>query len=163
LLEAFWGFGQIMRQHLIPSVVGEYGMDFKDFVTLTAISEGAHYPKLICERMSNTASDVSRTLETLSKNGFVKRELDTDDSRRVRVTITEKGESVLQTARSRIQSLIVEAERNLPEEELERVSVTLLHLQQVMKARLTEQGLSPPPGDHRGWFGHLGRKPKDTS
>jgi DNA-binding MarR family transcriptional regulator len=167
LMEAFWGFGQIMRQHLVPSVVGEYGLDFKDFITLVSISEGAQYPKFICERLSTNASDVSRTLETLSKRGFVKRELDSEDSRRVRVTLTDAGETVLATARGRIQELLEDAERVLPDEELQRFTQTLVHLQQRLKARIAQSGLNPPPGDHRGWYGDLGHARtdgrKDTS
>jgi DNA-binding MarR family transcriptional regulator len=162
-MEAFWGFGQIMRQHVIPSVVGEYGMDFKDFITLISISEGAHYPKFICERLMTNPSDVSRILETLSKSGFVKRELDEHDSRRVRVTLTDHGQSVLRLARERIEALLTFAEGTLPDEELEQFSSTLMHLQSAIAGRVKELGLSPPAGDHRGWYGNWGKPPSDSS
>ncbi len=138
-MEAFWGFGQLMRQQIIPSVVGEHGLDFKDFITLTSISEGAVYPKNICERLSTNASDVSRILETLSKASFIKRELDTDDSRRVLVSLTPAGATVLQTARERIQQLISDAEDTIQSDDLEKTAQTLLQLQQIMRSRIAQQ------------------------
>lgn len=138
-MEAFWGFGQLMRQQIIPSVVGEHGLDFKDFITLTSISEGAVYPKNICERLSTNASDVSRILETLSKGGFIKRELDTEDSRRVLVSLTPTGTAVLKTARDRIQQLISEAESALSSDDLEQTTRTLTRLQHTIRARVQQE------------------------
>ncbi len=163
LMETFWGFGQLMRQHIIPSVVGEHGLDFKDFITLISIKEGAHYPKFICERLLTSPSDVSRTLEMLSKRGLIRRELDDHDSRRVRVTLTAQGTDILRQSKLRIQELLSFAEGTLEETELERLSVTLAHLQQIMVARIKDLGLSVPPGDHRGWFGNFGKAHKDSS
>jgi DNA-binding MarR family transcriptional regulator len=162
-MEAFWGFGQIMRQHVIPSVIGEYGLDFKDFITLTSIYEGVHYPKFICERLHTNPSDVSRILETLSKGGFVKRELDEHDSRRVRVTLTEHGQQVLRLARERIHTLLTLAEGALPDDELEHFSATLVRLQHIIGQRVTELGLTPPKGDQRGMFGDWGKPTPDSS
>ena len=138
-MEAFWGFGQLMRQQIIPSVVGEHGLDFKDFITLTSISEGAVYPKNICERLSTNASDVSRILETLSKGGFIKRELDTEDSRRVLVSLTPTGTAVLKPARDRIQQLISEAESALSSDDLEQTTRTLTRLQHTIRARVQQE------------------------
>jgi DNA-binding MarR family transcriptional regulator len=154
-MESFWGFGQIMRQHVIPSVIGEYGLDFKDFVTLISVSEGVHFPKFICQRLSMSASDVSRILENLSKNGFVTRELDAEDSRRIKVTLTERGETVLNTARGRIEQLFSDVEQILPADELERFSNSLVQIQHIIRTRVTELELKPAAGDHRGWFGNF--------
>ena len=138
-MEAFWGFGQLMRQQIIPSVVGEHGLDFKDFITLTSISEGAVYPKNICERLSTNASDVSRILETLSKGGFIKRELDTEDSRRVLVSLTPTGTAVLKTARDRIQQMISDAESTCSSDDLEQTTRTLTRLQHSIRARVQQE------------------------
>jgi DNA-binding MarR family transcriptional regulator len=153
LMEAFWGFGQMMRQQIIPSVIGEYGLDFKDFVTLISVSEGVHFPKSICQRLSMNASDVSRILDNLSKNGFVTRELDAEDSRRIKVTLTARGEAVLKTARGRIEQLFNDVELTLPPEELERFSTTLLQFQQVVRTRIAELQMQPLRGDQPSWFG----------
>ena len=137
-MEAFWGFGQLMKQ---ISVIGTHGLDFREFVVLTAISEGASYPKFICERLSINASDVSRILETLSKGGFIKRELDAEDSRRVLVTLTEAGVIVLSSARARIEQLICDAESTCSSDDLEQTTRTLTRLQQTIRAR-TQQELT---------------------
>ena len=135
-MEAFWGFGQLMKQ---ISVSGAHGLDFREFVVLTAISEGAIYPKFICERLSINASDVSRILETLSKGGFIKRELDAEDSRRVRVTLTEAGVIVLSSARARIEQLIADAENTVSSDDLEQTARTLTRLGQTIRARTQKE------------------------
>lgn len=145
-MKAFWGFGQLMKQ---ISVIGARGLDFREFLTLSAISEGAIYPKLICERLSINASDVSRLLETLSKGGFIKRELDAEDSRRVLVTLTEAGVIVLSNARARIEQLIAEAENTISSDDLEQTTRTLTRLQHTIRAR-TQQELTrsePSPSE----------------
>lgn len=135
-MEAFWGFGQLMKQ---ISVSGTHGLDFREFMVLTAISEGAIYPKFICERLSINASDVSRILETLSKGGFIKRELDAEDSRRVLVTLTEAGVIVLRNARARIERLISDAESSLSSDDLAQTTKTLTRLQQTIRARIQQE------------------------
>lgn len=137
-MEAFWSFGQLMKQ---ISLIGAQGLDFREFVVLTAISEGASYPKFIGERLSINASDISRILETLSKGGFIKRELDAEDSRRVLVTLTESGVIVLSNARARIEQLIADAEQSVSSEDLEQTTRTLTRLKHSIRAR-TQQELT---------------------
>jgi DNA-binding MarR family transcriptional regulator len=50
---------------------------------------------LLKERMLDKMSDASRLVERLRIKGFVKRDLSTDDRRRVDVIITEKGLKLL--------------------------------------------------------------------
>lgn len=139
-MEAFWSFGQLLKQ---ISVSGAHGLDFREFVVLTAISEGAIYPKFIGERLSINASDVSRLLETLSKGGFIKRELDAEDSRRVRVTLTEAGVVVLKSARARIERLIADAEHTVSSEDLEQTTRTLTRLKETIRARTQQEQIAP--------------------
>jgi DNA-binding MarR family transcriptional regulator len=135
-MEAFWSFGQLMKQ---ISVSGAHGLDFREFVVLTAISEGAIYPKFIGERLSINASDVSRILETLSKGGFIKRELDASDSRRVLVTLTEAGVIVLKSARARIEQLIADAENTVSSDDLEQTARTLTRLKHTIRLRTQQE------------------------
>ncbi len=135
-MEAYWSFGQLMKQ---ISVSGTHGLDFREFVVLTAISEGATYPKFIGERLFINASDVSRLLETLSKGGFIKRELDASDSRRVLVTLTEAGVIVLRNARTRIEGLIADAENTVSSDDLEQTTRTLTRLKHTIRARIQQE------------------------
>lgn len=121
------------------SVSGAHGLDFREFVVLTAVSEGAIYPKFIGERLSINASDVSRLLETLSKGGFIRRELDAEDSRRVLVTLTEAGVIVLKSARARIERLIADAESSVSSDDLEQTTKTLTCLKQTIRARIQQE------------------------
>jgi DNA-binding MarR family transcriptional regulator len=128
LLEAWWTFGQVMRQQIIPSVVGKYGLEFRDFLTLTSIFEGDHFPKMICKRLVTTPSDVSRILDKLEESGFVKRELDTEDSRRIKVSLTTAGLQVLEDARANVGDVMLHASGNLNNVELEQFTETMLLL-----------------------------------
>jgi DNA-binding MarR family transcriptional regulator len=128
MLEAWWTFGQVMRQQIIPSVVGRYGLDFRDFLTLTSINDGDHFPKMICKRLVTTPSDVSRILDKLEDSGFVKRELDTEDSRRIRVTLTKTGLQVLEDARKNVEEVMVHASGTLSNTDLEQFTQTMLLL-----------------------------------
>ncbi len=126
LLEAWWTFGQIMRQQIIPSVVGKYGLEFRDFLTLTSINEGDHFPKMICKRLVTSPSDVSRILDKLEESGFVKRELDTEDSRRIKVSLTIAGLQVLEDARENVEYVMLNASGSLNNAELEGFTDTMM-------------------------------------
>jgi DNA-binding MarR family transcriptional regulator len=126
LLEAWWTFGQIMRQQIIPSVVGKHGLEFRDFLTLTSINEGDHFPKMICKRLVTTPSDVSRILDKLEESGFVKRELDTEDSRRIKASLTKAGVQVLEDARENVEHVMVTASGTLGDDELEHFTDTMM-------------------------------------
>ncbi len=100
LIDAWWSLTQAMKRHVAPVLAREHGVDFKDFVALNIIEHGAMYPGQLCERMSLPPSNVSRVLDDLTRGGLIERHLDPKDSRRVRLSITAKGEAVLRAARA---------------------------------------------------------------
>ncbi|MFN3266019.1 MAG: MarR family winged helix-turn-helix transcriptional regulator [Deinococcales bacterium] len=137
LLETWWAFGQIMRQRIVPRVIGEldFTLDLKDFFALAAIFEGIKYPKLICDRLAINPSDVSRILEHLEQQSLVTRTLDPDDSRRIQVVLTLQGKQTVEQMRRGVAKHILAALEHLPPEQLEYFAKTMQQFTQNIKAQ----------------------------
>ncbi len=114
-----------MRQQIMPKVIGELELEFKDFLALTAIYDGAVFPKLICTRLATNPPDISRILEKLEEKNLVTRALDTTDSRRIRVVLTEHGLATMEKMRAGVAKHILAAVQHLPAAELEHFAKTM--------------------------------------
>lgn len=126
-----------MRQHIMPKVLGQLDLEFKDFLALVAIDDGAIFPKLICSRLATNPSDISRILEKLEEKQLVTRALDPEDSRRIRVVLTTHGLATLEHKRLAMAEHILKAVENMPANELERFASTMKHLTDGIKAQFT--------------------------
>jgi DNA-binding MarR family transcriptional regulator len=127
-LDAWWTLGQAMKRNVAPILERQHSMDFGDFMVLNTIERGANYPGLLGERCAISPSGVSRMLENLTKRDLVRRSLDTEDSRRVRLEITDKGFEVLNATRNTIVRLIDRGLSDLPEQQVNVFIQTLTHL-----------------------------------
>jgi DNA-binding MarR family transcriptional regulator len=134
LMSAWWGFGQVMKQHIAPRLEREHGLDFGNFIVLNAINSGANYPTYICERLVMHPSGVSRMIELLVTRGFITRSLDTDDSRRVKLIITPEGSAVLEEARATMSELLDHGFRDVPEDQIEAFAQVLERAHRAMSA-----------------------------
>ena len=127
-MDAWWTLAQVMKRNVTPLLEREHSMDFGDFMVLNTIERGANYPGLLCERCAISPSGISRMLENLTKRDLVRRSLDTEDSRRVRLEITEKGYEVLSATRGTMIRLVERSLSTLPEEQVTDFINTLIHL-----------------------------------
>jgi DNA-binding MarR family transcriptional regulator len=132
VLDAWWTFAQVMKRNVTPMLEREHQMDFADFMVLNTIERGANYPGLLCERTSISPSGVSRMLENLTKRDLIRRSLDTEDSRRVKLEITPKGIEVLDATRGTMARLVERGLVSLPHEQVKAFVDTLLHLANTM-------------------------------
>jgi DNA-binding MarR family transcriptional regulator len=132
VLDAWWTFAQVMKRQVSPTLEREHQMDFGDFMVLNTIDRGANYPGLLCERASISPSGVSRMLENLTKRDLVRRSLDTEDSRRVKLEITPKGFEVLNATRGTMLRLVERSLFTLPKEQVKGFVDTLTHLAATM-------------------------------
>ncbi len=128
-----------MRQRIMPKVIGELELEFKDFLALTAIHDGAVFPKLICTRLATNPSDTSRILEKLEEKNLVTRALDTSDSRRIRVVLTEHGLDTVQKMRRGVAQHILLAVQHLPASELEHFAQTMQIMTTNIQAQFSEE------------------------
>lgn len=128
MMDAWWSLGQVMKRHVVPVLEREHNMDFGDFMVLSAIDRGANYPTELCSLISIPASGISRMLENLTKLEIVKRTLDTEDSRRVRIEITPKGYEALKAARETMLGMIEQGLATLPIDQVDSFIDTMMHL-----------------------------------
>jgi DNA-binding MarR family transcriptional regulator len=135
VIDAWWTFAQVMKRNVAPILEREHQMDFGDFMALNTIDRGANYPGLLCERTSISPSGISRMLENLTKRDLVRRSLDTEDSRRVRLEITPKGFEVLNATRSTMARLVERGLVTLPQEQVKAFIDTLVHLADTMSEK----------------------------
>ncbi len=73
-------------------------------------------------RMVDRSSDITRRIDTLEKQGFVKRKRSTRDRRVVRVHITNKGLSVLDSITPKLIEFDHKLGKNLNESELHQLA-----------------------------------------
>ncbi|WP_424952768.1 MarR family winged helix-turn-helix transcriptional regulator [Deinococcus sp.] len=130
-----------MKRHVAPMLEREHGLEFKDFVALSAIEAGANYPGLICQRAALTPSAVSRLIDDLVKGDLIVRRLDEHDSRRVHLSLTPAGQNVLAATRTTMYQLLGQGLNTLPDEQMHLFARTL----QQLSASLSQPG-HPLPG-----------------
>ena len=82
----------------------------------------------IQNRMIQKMSNVSRLIDKLLSKGLVERKECKDNRRRVDITITEQGITMLNTIRPSMDELLVELNANLKEEEAVEISTLLDNL-----------------------------------
>jgi DNA-binding MarR family transcriptional regulator len=95
MMHAWFRFGQALKREIVPMLEKHHSADFFDFMVLRCIESGGIYPGNIAETLVVQPSQISRTLEGLVKRNLVKRSLDAEDSRRVRLELTSEGHKVL--------------------------------------------------------------------
>ena len=118
LLSALWSATQAIKRHVAPMLEREHGLEFKDFIALSAIESGSNYPGLVCGRLAMTPSAVSRLIDELVKGGHVVRRLDEQDSRRVQLSLTPAGGKVLAATRQTMHAAVQRGLSGLPEAQL---------------------------------------------
>lgn len=85
---------QIVLRELEP-VLEEYGIDPRLFSLLKQIERGAIHPGAISKAVHLPNSVVTRHIDQLADRGLLERSLDTEDSRRIKLTLTKEGMRVL--------------------------------------------------------------------
>jgi DNA-binding MarR family transcriptional regulator len=139
LMSAWWNLTQAMKRHVAPMLEREHGLEFKDFIVLSAIEDGANYPGLICGRLALTPSTVSRLIDDLVKGELIVRRLDEHDSRRVQLNMTAKGAGVLQATRSTMHALLGQGLNTLRGDQVRLFAQTLQHLSATLSQPDTNQ------------------------
>ena len=85
-------------QHLSPILEQCHGIDLRLYFILHGIDQGNVYPGAIAQAMGLPNSLVTKHLDQLARKGLIERGIDPEDSRRVRVTLTEKGIDIMKGA-----------------------------------------------------------------
>jgi DNA-binding MarR family transcriptional regulator len=91
LLDALFRLSKSVLADARTHVAAAADLDLVDFLTLRTIEFGVDTPGALVEDLGLNPAVVSRALTRLVRAGLVERRIDTQDSRRSRVELTEEG------------------------------------------------------------------------
>lgn len=81
-------------------------MTLRDYIMLSSIFRGIHYPTKLADTLNMPKDMVSRHVNTLLSNELIQRSIDPQDSRRTRLEISAKGLETRTQMRAAIQATI---------------------------------------------------------
>ena len=88
---------QLLASEQLEGVVAEHGIAFGDYLVLGVIRRspaGRCAPSDVCETLHRTSGGMTLTLDRLQGAGWLKREPDPDDRRKIVLTLTATGRSL---------------------------------------------------------------------
>lgn len=129
-LKGFWN----LRQKLFKDIGGKlrlaYGIELSYIQILRYISEYDFTPSQLAEEMQIPAHGISRALEALEAQQLLERSLDPHDGRKRKLTITKKGQTILQKSNAIIEKEVNKILAVLPKKDLDSF---LNHLEKLSK------------------------------
>lgn len=102
-LSSLWQMNRRIKQDIEPRLA-QRQLDMRRFFILSAIRRGTVYPKELSEKLGLPATLLSRYLEQLVQLGFLERQIDRQDSRRTRLSLTESGTQAVDAAAEDIKT-----------------------------------------------------------
>ncbi len=139
-LTTHWGLSRALGEHLSPRLVAAHGLELRAYLILGAIDRGVIYPSDLALRLGLPRDATSRLLHPLLKQNLITRQIDPDDSRRVRLNVTADGVDLLGRVRATLEGELEPLLRELDEAALEQFLNTTETLRHNLSAR---------PGDVR--------------
>jgi len=85
------GLNMSIVQQLSPVLEEKQGIDLRLYYILHAIDNGAVHPGAIAQAMKLPNSLVTKHLDQLAQKSLLERSIDSEDSRRIRISLTKKG------------------------------------------------------------------------
>ncbi len=89
------GLNMSIVQQLSPILEQQQGIDLRLFYIIHSIDSGAVHPGTIAQEMKLPNSLVTKHLDQLAQGGMLERSIDPEDSRRIRVSLTDRGRQVM--------------------------------------------------------------------
>ena len=88
---------QLLASEQLEAVAAQHGVAFGDYLVLGVIRRspaGRCAPSDVCETLHRTSGGMTLTLDRLQEAGWLKREPDPDDRRKIVLTLTATGRSL---------------------------------------------------------------------
>lgn len=104
-------FNRGISRKLTPIVEQEHGIDLRLYFILKYIEHGVIHPSAISQATHLPNSVITRHIDQLVERGLLQRSLDTEDSRRTRLLLTDDGLRIAHAADASL-SRIVHAQLN---------------------------------------------------
>ncbi|WP_040382810.1 MarR family winged helix-turn-helix transcriptional regulator [Deinococcus apachensis] len=105
-LRGMWRFNRMLGQQLAPLLEERHGINPRMYHVLRSIQKGDHYPKVLADHLKIPTTLISRYLDGLSKAGLIERQIDEQDSRRTRLSLTGRGEQVVRETDETLHELV---------------------------------------------------------
>jgi DNA-binding MarR family transcriptional regulator len=134
-MHTWFTFGQAIKSKVVPILEHHHNADFFDFMVLNLIHEGNIHPGAIAEKIVVQPSKISRVLEDLAKRGLVKRSLDAEDSRRVRLELSTEGQKVLREVYATIRTILEPSFAEVGHEHIRNIMQSVTHMTQAISSR----------------------------
>lgn len=94
LLSRFYRASRAVTNAFSAELGSRFDLELREFMVLSSIGHGCYYPTDIARRLHASKFAISRSVQRLTELGLIDREIDSDDSRRVRLTATPAGKLV---------------------------------------------------------------------
>ena len=127
-LRNMYSLNMSIVQQLSPILDQRHGIDLRLYFILHGIDQGHVYPGAIAQAMGLPNSLITKHLDQLAQKGMVERGIDPEDSRRVRVSLTEKGMEVMQGADNILAEQVGDRLTKIPAERRADFLATLVDL-----------------------------------
>jgi DNA-binding MarR family transcriptional regulator len=134
-MHTWFRLGQAIKREIVPVLEQFHGADFFDFMVLNCIKDGGIHPGGIAETLVVQPSQISRALEDLAKRGLVKRSLDAEDSRRVRLELTTEGQKVLREVYATIRTILEPSFAEVGHDHIRNIMQSVTHMTQAISSR----------------------------
>ena len=99
-------FNRGIVRRLTPIIESEHGIDLRLYFILKYIEKGAIHPSAISQATHLPNSVITRHIDQLVERGMLQRSLDPDDSRRIRLIVTDEGKRVAQDADASLSRIV---------------------------------------------------------
>ena len=103
---AHWRIGRAVHEYVSPRLEQNHGLSYRDFLVLTAVTRGVHYPTELSEKLKLPKDTMSRIVQTLLQAGLLERTIDPADSRRTRLEATLTGQQLHAEVKKSIEGLL---------------------------------------------------------
>ncbi|ATB42859.1 hypothetical protein CYFUS_008338 [Cystobacter fuscus] len=118
-------------------------LSLRQLTMLYAIHQGISSPRLLARRLLVTPAVITGLLDRLERQGYVRREAEPDDRRRLRMVLTEAGLSVSQQVRQALTGDLAAQFASASQAELKELGRAMDLLERALGA-LEQRTPSPP-------------------
>jgi DNA-binding MarR family transcriptional regulator len=101
-------------QQLSPVLEERQGIDLRLYYILHAIDNGAVHPGAIAQVMKLPNSLVTKHLDQLAQKSLLERSIDSEDSRRIRISLTKKGVELMNSSDNALAGMVEQRLARIP-------------------------------------------------
>jgi DNA-binding MarR family transcriptional regulator len=115
-------------QQLSPVLEDRLGIDLRLYYIIHAIDNGAVHPGAIAQAMKLPNSLVTKHLDQLAQKSLLERSIDSEDSRRIRISLTRKGLDLMNAADVILSEMVERRLTRIPDDQRKVFLATLVSL-----------------------------------